>query len=91
MTTQATGLSTDVQKYIDDTIATLTQLREKVAQRATPARLREIEITLASLAMALDLEMEGELPEAKRALRKADWRFGFINSDDDEPFELSCG
>ncbi len=91
MTTQSTGLSTGVEKYIDDTIATLLSTRDRLAQRGTPAKLREIEITLASLAMALDLEMEGEMAEAKRALRKADWRFGFQHADDDEVFEPTCG
>jgi hypothetical protein len=91
MTTQSTGLSTGVEKYIDDTIVNLLSARESVAKRGTPARLREIEITLASLAMALDLEMEGEISEGKRALRKADWRFGFQHADDDEVFEPTCG
>jgi hypothetical protein len=91
MTTQSTGLSTGIEKYIDDTIASLLSARDRLAQRGTPAKLREIEITLASLAMALDLEMEGEIGEAKRALRKADWRFGFQHADDDEVFEPTCG
>lgn len=91
MTTQMTGLSTGVQKYIDETIAALTSTRDRLAQRGAPAKLREIEITLASLAMALDLEMEGEVAEAKRALRKADWRFGFQHVDDDDYFEPTCG
>ena len=91
MTTQTTALSTDIQKYLDQSINDLRVCRDKLAQRGTVGKLREIEITLSALALALDLEMEGDAGEAKRVLRKADWRFGFQHADDDEPFELTCG
>jgi hypothetical protein len=87
--TQTVSIAEDVARYLDDAIKDLRFAHERLDRRATVSKLREIEITLAALGLALDLEMEGEPAEAQRVLKLADWRFGQRHSD--EHFEIECG
>ena len=43
-------------------------------------KLRTLQITLASLALAIEYEMEGERDRATRAVEHARWRFNILDS-----------
>jgi hypothetical protein len=87
--TQTTSIAEEVAHYLDETIKSLAFCRDRLGRRDTVAKLREIEITLSALSLALDLEMEGNVAEAVRNLKLADWRFGQRHADDH--FEIECG
>jgi hypothetical protein len=87
---QTATSTSEITRYIDDGIETLKWCRDNLQKRRAVERLRELEITLAALSLALDHEMNGELLEAHEALKKADWRFGQKYADQDD-FVIECG
>jgi hypothetical protein len=87
---QTTTSISEIARYIDEGIDTMKWCREHLEQRRAVERLRELEITLSALCLALDHEMNGETAEAHQMLRKADWRFGQRFADQDD-FVIECG
>src|SRR5262245_39004545 len=71
---EATPVLTDVAKSIDDAIEGLRWCRMHLQDRGVTMRMRELEHTLASLALAMDFEMDGETKKAKLALEVSDWK-----------------
>lgn len=65
---------TDVGKSIDEAIEGLRWCRQHLQERGVTHRLRQLQITLSSLALALDYEMDGQSAKAGLALEHADWR-----------------
>ena len=88
--TQTTTSIAQISSYIDEGIDTMRWCRDHLEQRRAVERLRELEITIAALALALEHEMNGEADEAYQALKKADWRFGQKYADQDD-FIIECG
>lgn len=88
--TQTTNSISEIARYIDEGIDTMRWCRDHLEQRRAVERLRELEITLSALALALDHEMNGEADEAHQTLKKADWRFGQKFADQDD-FIIECG
>ena len=65
---------TDVGKNLDDAIEGLRWCRQHMQERGVTQRLRQLQITLSSLALALDYEMDGQTAKAELAMEHADWR-----------------
>lgn len=87
---QTTTSISEIVRYIDEGINTMKWCRDHLEQRRAVERLRELEITLSALSLALDQEMNGETAEAHETLKKADWRFGMKYIDHDD-FVIECG
>ena len=64
----------EVGKSIDDAIEGLRWCRQHMQERGVTQRLRQLQITLSSLALALDYEMDGQTAKAELAMEHADWR-----------------
>ena len=64
----------EVGKSIDEAIEGLRWCRQHMQERGVTQRLRQIQITLSSLALALDYEMDGQTAKAELAMEHADWR-----------------
>ena len=73
---QRMDLSKEATRLIDEGVETLRWCRQHLGERGASERLRKLEITLASLALSLDYEMDGQNASATQALRQADWRDG---------------
>ena len=65
---------TNVGKSIEESIEGLRWCRLHMQERGVTQRLRQLQITLASLALALDYEMDGQSGKAELALDHAEWR-----------------
>ena len=87
---QTTTSISEIARYIDEGIDTMRWCHDHLEQRRAVERLRELEITISALALALEHEMNGEANDAYVALKKADWRFGQKYADQDE-FIIECG
>ncbi len=73
---QRMDLSKEATRLIDEGVETLRWCRQHLGERGASERLRRLEITLASLALSLDYEMDGQNAKTAQALRQADWREG---------------
>ena len=60
-------------RVLDYTIDSLVWLKNHLDNRTAPARLRELEVSLAAIALAIDHQMNGEAEAARAALKRADW------------------
>lgn len=87
---QTTTSISEIARYIDEGIETLKWCSGNLEKRRAVERLRELEITISALSLALDQEMNGDQDEAHRTLKKADWRFGMKYADQDD-FVIECG
>lgn len=73
MPEQAT-VTSQVAASIDEAIESLRWCREHLQDRAVSQRLRQIQISMSALALALDYEMDGQSPKAQLALEHANWK-----------------
>jgi hypothetical protein len=64
----------EVGKTLDDAIEGLRWCRQHMQERGVTHRLRQLQITLSSVALALDYEMDGQTAKAELAMEHADWR-----------------
>jgi uncharacterized protein HemX len=71
---EATPVLTEVGSSIDTAIEGLRWCRQHLQDRTVTLRLRELEQTIGALALALDLEMDGEAAKAKVALENSSWK-----------------
>ena len=71
---QDVDLSKEASRLIDEAMEALRWCRQHLGERGASERLRRLEITLASLALSLDYEMDGQNAKAVQALRRADGR-----------------
>jgi cob(I)alamin adenosyltransferase len=67
-------VTTQVASSIDEAIESLRWCRQHLQDRTVSHRLRQIQISMSALALALDYEMDGQSPKAQLALEHADWR-----------------
>jgi hypothetical protein len=74
MSTEPASVSSQVATSIDETIEGLRWCRQHLQDRAVSQRMRQLQLSLAALALALDYEMDGQSPKAQLALEHADWR-----------------
>jgi hypothetical protein len=74
---------------MDQTLESVRWCRQHLQERGVSEKLRELQITLAALALALECEMEGNSWKANRALNHAEWRtLRFSNPHVDD---IDCG
>jgi hypothetical protein len=71
---EAMSVTNQAGKSIDEAIEGLRWCRQHVQERGVTQRLRQLQITLSALALALDYEMDGQTNKAELALDHADWR-----------------
>ena len=66
--------ASEMGRHMDEAIENLRWCRLHVQDRGVTQRLRQLQITLSALALALDYEMDGQTNKAQLALDHADWR-----------------
>ena len=71
---QDVDLAKEASRLIDEGMEALRWCHQHLGERGASERLRRLEITLASLALSLDYEMDGQNAKAVQALRRADGR-----------------
>lgn len=69
-----TATASQIARLLDEGMETLRWCRQHLGERRATERLRELQITLAALSLALDYEMDGQSAKALQALERADWR-----------------
>jgi hypothetical protein len=65
-------------QLIDEALEGVEWCRRHMEERGVSERLRTLQISLASLALAIEYEMEGERDRADHALEHARWRFDIL-------------
>jgi hypothetical protein len=65
-------------QVIDEAFESIEWCRRHLEERSVSERLRTLQITLASLAIAIEYEMNGEADRASHALEHARWRFDLL-------------
>lgn len=65
--------TTQVAQLIDAVIGSVRWCRQHLEERSVTSKLRELQITVASLALAIEYEMDGETEKAANALAHAEW------------------
>jgi hypothetical protein len=85
---EATSALTEAGKTIDEAIEGLRWCRMHMQDRGVTLKLRELEHTLAALALAMDFEMDGDAKKAKIALELSSWKPKPAQSIDDWTYQF---
>ena len=88
---QTTTTGSEIERYFDDAIESLRWCSQNLGKRLAVEKLRQLEISLSAITLAIDHEMDGRLDESREALIKADWRFGMRHALDNDNFVIECG
>ena len=65
-------------QVIDEAIESVEWCRRHLEERSVSEKLRTLQVSLASLALAIEYEMEGERDQANQAIEHARWRFNLL-------------
>ena len=72
------GVTGQVAQLLDETIESVRWCRQHLQEPGVSGELRELQIKLAALALALDYEMDGATEKAEYALGHADRRLAAL-------------
>jgi hypothetical protein len=74
------SIITQAAQVIDEAIEGVDWCRKHLEERSVSEKLRSLQVTIASLALVIEYEMNGETDRARHALDHARWRFDLLRN-----------